>query len=104
MDRDAFLYPLPPGATQSGITIHDWLAAMALQALVTKGMEVQADRAMTETQKDDLVATRAYQLADAMLRARQRVQQATANAAKQSATPGTTGRSATAAKTASPTV
>ena len=104
MDRDACLFPLPLGATQSGIAIHDWLAAMALQALVTKGLEVQADRAMTETQKDDLVATRAYQLADAMVRVRKRVQQTAANAAKQSAPPGTTSRSATSAKTASPTV
>jgi hypothetical protein len=83
MDRNTLLFPLPPGTTQTGttqtgITVHDWLAAVAMQALLTKGIEVQADRAMTAEQKDDLIAARAYQLADAMLRARPKAQQTTA--------------------------
>lgn len=75
MDRNTLLFPSPPGTAHTGITVHDYLAALAMQALLTKGIEVQADRAMTQQQKDDLITTRAYELADAMLRARNKVPQ-----------------------------
>ena len=71
IDRRAPFSSVPPGATYLGITLYDWLAAIAMQGLVTHGMEVQADRAMTEEDKDNEMAQRAYRIADAMLRARE---------------------------------
>jgi hypothetical protein len=50
--------------------MHDWLAAVAMQGLITHGMDVKADRAMTEDDKDNEMARRAYRMAAAMLRAR----------------------------------
>jgi hypothetical protein len=70
MDPHAPLFPVLPGSTSPGISYHDWLAAVALQAFTTKGLEVRADRAMTDAERDLMLATRAYQLADAMLLAR----------------------------------
>lgn len=70
MDPHAPLFPVLPGSASPGISYHDWLAAVALQAFTTKGLEVRADRAMTDPERDLLLATRAYQLADAMLLAR----------------------------------
>lgn len=70
MDPHAPLFPVPPGSASPGISYHDWLAAVALQAFTTKGLEVRADRAMTDGERDLALATRAYQLADAMLLAR----------------------------------
>lgn len=70
MDSHAPLFPVAPDSASPGISYHDWLAAVALQALTTKGLEVRADRAMTDPERDLLLATRAYQLADAMLLAR----------------------------------
>lgn len=62
--------PVPIGAKTSGIAIIDYLAATAMQGLVTHGMKVQSDRVMTDRQKDEEIAQRAYQIAAAMLNAR----------------------------------
>jgi len=70
MDANTPLYPAPPGARTCGITIRDWLAALAMQGLLIHGMKVKADRAMTEEEKDNEMAQRAYDVADAMLRVR----------------------------------
>ena len=48
----------------------DWFAAMALQGLAAKGLEVSGDRVLSDEEKADRLAVRAYQLADAMVRAR----------------------------------
>jgi hypothetical protein len=68
------LYPSNENTRHPGVTIYDWLAGVALQGLVTKGMKVQADRAMTEDEKDQEMARRAYKLADAMLLVRSEIQ------------------------------
>jgi hypothetical protein len=70
MDSNTPLYPVPAGSANKGISCYDWIAAVALQALTTKGLDVKADRAMTDEERDLELATRAYKLADAMLRAR----------------------------------
>ncbi|MCA9168611.1 MAG: hypothetical protein KDB23_13140 [Planctomycetales bacterium] len=64
-DRAAF--PLPANATQQGVTVRDWFAAMALQGLVAKGLEVMGDRVVSEQERNLIMARRAYALADAML-------------------------------------
>ena len=64
--------PVFPGSHTAGIVARDWLAAMAMQGIIAKGLEVKADRAMTEDDKDDEIANRAYRLADAMIRVRSR--------------------------------
>jgi hypothetical protein len=64
------LYPTPPGARGTGISTYDWLAALAMQGLMTRGMEVRGDRAMTEEEKDIEMAQRAYRVATAMMQAR----------------------------------
>lgn len=69
-DGNQPLYPTPPGAKNPGISTYDWLAALAMQGLMTRGMEVRGDRAMTEQEKDNEMAQRAYSVADAMMRAR----------------------------------
>jgi hypothetical protein len=80
MDSNTPLYPVPAGSANTGISYYDWIAAVALQALTTKGLDVKADRAMTDEERDLELATRAYKLADAMMRAR-------ANAAAHQAQP-----------------
>lgn len=70
MDPTAPVFPVPVGATSVGISYYDWLAAVALQGLITRGLEIKADRAMTDEERDFELATRAYRVADAMLRAR----------------------------------
>ncbi|MHB8969548.1 MAG: hypothetical protein ACYC3X_05990 [Pirellulaceae bacterium] len=86
MDTTASFYPVPAGSTSTGISYYDWIAAVALQALTTKGLDVKADRAMSDEDRDLELATRAYRLADAMLRARAT---AAANQAKRNAAPST---------------
>ncbi len=71
IDPYAPFNPVPAGATHPGITLFDWLAAVAMQGLVTHGMEVRGDRALTEEDKDREMANRAYRMAGAMLRARE---------------------------------
>jgi hypothetical protein len=63
--------PLPVGARNAGITVYDFLAATAMQALVSRGIEARADRVITEEEKEEELARRSYQMANAMLRARQ---------------------------------
>ncbi len=70
VDASTPLYPVPAGASATGITMYDWLAAVAMQGLMMHGMKIQADRAMTEEEKDDEMAERSYRMAAAMLRTR----------------------------------
>ena len=70
LDPQSSAYPVPVGSRHPGITVYDWLAAVAMQGLITHGMEIRADRAMSEDDKDNEIARRAYKIADAMLRAR----------------------------------
>ncbi len=64
-------FPVPADARQTGITMRDWIAVAAMQGVMSKGLKVQADRAMTETERQDEMAAYAYQMADAMLRTRE---------------------------------
>jgi hypothetical protein len=64
-NRSAF--PVGATAVEQGVSQRDWFAAMALQGLVAKGMEVIGDRVVTESERNLLLARRAYGLADAML-------------------------------------
>jgi hypothetical protein len=64
-DRPAF--PVPSTAVQSGISLRDWMATMALQGVVAKGLDVIGDRVVSESERNLLIARRAYALADAML-------------------------------------
>ena len=66
MDHQAYFAPVPIGAKNSGITIHEWMAAAAMQGFINRGMAIQADRAMTEDEKDFEMAERASTMADAM--------------------------------------
>jgi len=68
MHLDDHVFPAPAGTASPGIALRDWLAALAMQGFVTRGLEVKADRFMSEEEKDDEIATRAYRMADAMLR------------------------------------
>ena len=67
---EAPAFPVPPAASSKGVTIRDWIAGMALQGLVSKGLEVRGDRVLSTTEKSREFAIRAYSLADAMLAAR----------------------------------
>ena len=64
-DRPAF--PVPSNASQQGVSVRDWLAAIALQGVVTKGLDVIGDRVVTEKERNLMLARHAYGLADAML-------------------------------------
>lgn len=50
--------------------MRDWFAAMAMQGLVAKGLEVRGDRVLSDDEKATEMATRAYRLANAMIRQR----------------------------------
>ncbi len=69
-DLNSPFYPVPAGARAPGISMYDWLAAMAMQGLINHGMKVQADRAYTVAEKDAEMAQRAYQMAAAMMQVR----------------------------------
>lgn len=56
--------------TAPGGNLRDWFAVSALQGLAAKGLEVNADRAMTQEDKHIAMAEMAYGLADAMMRVR----------------------------------
>ncbi len=71
MSNDTSVFPVPNNALCSGISTRDWLAAVALQGLLTKGLKINADRAMSEEEKDDQLAIQAYRAADAMIRVRE---------------------------------
>jgi hypothetical protein len=64
-------YPVT-GTHSTGATLRDWFAVAALQGISAKGLEVNANRAMSQDERDLEMATRAYQLADAMLAIRLR--------------------------------
>ncbi len=70
------VFPLPTGIQAVGVTQRDWVATLALQGVAAKGLEVQADRAMTQVERDLEMARRAYALADAMLTVRSQKPQA----------------------------
>ena len=63
-------FPVPSDATHTGVTVRDWFAAIALQGIAAKGLEVFGDRVITEDEKNQIMATRAYKLADAMVTAK----------------------------------
>ena len=67
ISREESAFPVISGAESSGLSIRDWMATAALQGLAAKGLEIQADRAMTQKEKDLAMAMQAYRLADAML-------------------------------------
>lgn len=70
MQQDRYahsVYPVPDRAVHVGIQFRDWVAAMALQGLVAKGLEVTGDRFLTQQDKDRELVERAYGLADAMV-------------------------------------
>ena len=60
-------FPVPTSSLHQGVSKRDWLAAMALQGLLAKGIEVRGDRAYSPEERDQLFANKAYGLADAML-------------------------------------
>lgn len=60
-------FPSPPGSQHLGLTIRDYFAAAALQGLACRGLEVKGDRFMTQEQRDEEMAERAWGLAEAML-------------------------------------
>ncbi len=62
-------FPVPADAAHTGVTCRDWFAAVALQGLAAKGLEVFGDRVITEDEKNQIMATRAYAVADAMIAA-----------------------------------
>jgi hypothetical protein len=64
-ERPAF--PVQATSLEHGITIRDWFAAMALQGVVAKGLDVIGDRVVSEQDRNLMLARRAYGLADAML-------------------------------------
>ena len=68
MNDNKPLFPVPAGSLQTGIAVRDWLAALAMQGLASRGLAVKADRAMSIQEKEEELATRAYGLADAMLK------------------------------------
>ncbi|MCA9218167.1 MAG: hypothetical protein KDB27_34095 [Planctomycetales bacterium] len=63
-------FPLANEIQAIGITQRDWVATLALQGIAAKGLEVKADRAMTQEERDIEMARRSYALADAMLTVR----------------------------------
>ena len=62
-------FPVPPSAASPGVTRRDWFAAMALQGVVAKGLDVIGDRVVSEDERNLMMARRAYALADSMLQA-----------------------------------
>ncbi len=72
MNENSPAFPVPSGALQTGVCFRDWMAAVALQGLTAKGIEVTADRFMTMKEREEELAVRAYGLADAMLAVRRR--------------------------------
>jgi hypothetical protein len=65
-DRPAF--PVPSTAVHQGVSVRDWMATMALQGVISKGLDVIGDRLVTESERYLIMARRAYALADAMLK------------------------------------
>ena len=70
MNDNKPVFPIPAGTMQTGISYRDWLAAIAMQGLSSRGFDVKADRAMTLEEREEELAKRAYGLADAMMKVR----------------------------------
>ncbi len=66
--------PVNTACESTGLSVRQWYAALAMQAIVAKGLEVKADRVWSETEKERELATRAWRLADAMLQLESKVQ------------------------------
>lgn len=62
-------FPVPSNAVTMGVTRRDWFAAMALQGVVSKGLDVIGDRVVSEQERYLMMARKAYALADAMVEA-----------------------------------
>lgn len=60
-------FPVPSDATHAGVSCRDWFAAVALQGIAARGLEVFGDRVISEDEKNTIMATRAYAMADAMI-------------------------------------
>lgn len=60
-------FPVGPDHIQPGLSLREWFAAMALQGLVAKGLEVNSERVLSPQERDLEMAKRAFRLADAML-------------------------------------
>lgn len=71
-------FPVPSGAMTPGVDRRDWFAAMALQGVVAKGLEVMGDRVLSDQDRFEMLAQRAYDLADAMLHISQQTPTTTA--------------------------
>jgi hypothetical protein len=65
---DDFVWRLPgdPG----GMSIRDWFAGQCLSGLCSLGKNLEDSNATDECTQSDVVATTAYYIADAMLKAR----------------------------------
>lgn len=60
-------FPVSASSVENGVSVRDWFAAVALQGVAAKGLEVMGDRVVSEDERNMMVAERAYALADAML-------------------------------------
>ena len=60
-------FPVPANATIQGVNRRDWFAAMALNGVVTQGLEIMGDRVVSEEERIMMLAVRSYAFADAML-------------------------------------
>ena len=60
-------FPVAATAIEEGVRLRDWLAAMALPGIMSKGLEVFGDRVVSESERDLMMARHAYAMADAML-------------------------------------
>lgn len=85
-DRPAF--PVPASATAKGVSVRDWFAGMALQGVVAKGLDVIGDRVVSDSERNLMIARRAYALADAMIIVVETEMTAAATAAATPAAPG----------------
>ena len=61
-------FPAAMGSADKGITLRQYYASMALQGLVAHGIEVRSDKVMTDEDKQNVLAGRAFRMADAMIR------------------------------------
>ncbi len=66
-------FPTYSNTRHEGITKRDWFAAMALQGLLAKGLDVVGDRAMSRSEKDNMLAERSYGISDAMVQIAEQV-------------------------------
>ncbi len=62
------VFPAAMGSAEKGITLRQYYAASALQGLVAHGLEVRSDKVMTDEEKENVLAGRAFRMADALIR------------------------------------